>query len=46
MDTKKAPTETGQGWKRGVDNLFSTILRAIVKSLFIAAAVGQTGGAR
>ena len=46
MTTKKAPTRGGQGWKNGVDNLFSYVKAAVVKCVFVVAIVGRAGGAR
>lgn len=46
MSTKKTPTETGQGVKKGASNIFVAIRAGIVKALLIMARIGQAGGAR
>ena len=46
MSTKKAPTRGGQGWKSGMDTLFSAIKAAVVKLFVALAVVGRAGGAR
>jgi len=46
MSTKKAPTRGDQGWKSGVNNLFSNIHAAVVKVFVLLATIGRAGGAR
>jgi hypothetical protein len=45
MGNKKAPT-WGQGWKSGVDTLFSNIRAAVVNVFVLLATIGRAGGAR